>query len=244
MNGELESKKVVSVACGFQHTACVTEDGEVYTWGFGKNGALGHGDWNETALPKKVEKLSNIVKVECGIDYTICMDKDGKLYSWGSNRYGQLGVSGTNTYKHNKPSLIHLPHGVSKVVDFSCGEEHSALLTDKGEVFTWGYGNDGQLGHQDRSNLNTPRKLNFSSGIAKVACGGGHTGIITQSDGKLFLFGRGRDGQLGRGGEVESVAAYRTEPKQVVSLEKDQKVAVEDIALGSNHCLALAVKRI
>jgi alpha-tubulin suppressor-like RCC1 family protein len=83
------------------------------------------------------------VKIDCGIDYTICMDRNGKLYSWGSNRYGQLGMTGTNTYKVNKPVKIHLPHGVSSVVDFSCGEEHSALLTVSGDVYTWGYGNDG-----------------------------------------------------------------------------------------------------
>lgn len=46
VGGLLESKKVVSVSCGFQHTACLTEDGEVYTWGLGKNGALGHGNWD------------------------------------------------------------------------------------------------------------------------------------------------------------------------------------------------------
>jgi alpha-tubulin suppressor-like RCC1 family protein len=43
----------------------------------------------------------------------------------------------------NTPNNVNLPHGISIVSDFSCGEEHSALLTDKGEVFTWGYGNDG-----------------------------------------------------------------------------------------------------
>jgi hypothetical protein len=58
------------------------------------------------------------------------------------------------------------------------------------------------------------------------------------------MFGRGRDGQLGRGGEVESIAAYRTQPKQVVSLVKNQNAIVEDLALGSNHCIALAVKKI
>jgi hypothetical protein len=58
------------------------------------------------------------------------------------------------------------------------------------------------------------------------------------------MFGRGRDGQLGRGGEVESIAAYRTQPKQVVSLVKDKNAIVEDLALGSNHCIALAVKKI
>ena len=69
----------------------------MYTWGFGKNGALGHGDWDIVEIPKKIENLSNIIKIKCGIDYTIAMDKDGKLYSWGSNRYGQLGVQGTNS---------------------------------------------------------------------------------------------------------------------------------------------------
>jgi len=71
------------------------------------------------------------------------MDKDGKIYSWGSNRYGQLGITGTNTYKVNIAVEIKLPHEVSRVIDFSCGEEHCAFLSDKGEVFTWGYGNDG-----------------------------------------------------------------------------------------------------
>jgi alpha-tubulin suppressor-like RCC1 family protein len=86
--------------------------------------------------------------------------------------------------------------------------------------------------------------LNFDQKISKVVCGGGHTGIITDGTGHLYLFGRGRDGQLGRGGEIESIAAYRTQPKQVISLVRDQNAIVEDIALGSNHCIALAVKKI
>ena len=84
------------------------------------------------------------MKIDCGLDYTLCMDKNGNIYSWGSNRYGQLGITGTNTYKQNLPVQMHFPHGIkSKIIDFSCGEEHSALLTTDGEVFTWGYGNDG-----------------------------------------------------------------------------------------------------
>ena len=87
---------------------------------------------------------------------------------------------------------IHLPPNV-KVVDFSCGEDHSAILTDQGEVFTWGYGNDGQLGHKDRTNLNSPKKLQFPQKISKVVCGGGHTGVVSVNN-DLYLFGRGRDG--------------------------------------------------
>ena len=52
-----------------------------------------------------------------------------------------------------------LPHGIGKVVDINCGDEHSALLTEDGKVYTWGYGNDGQLGHKDKTNLNSPKLL-------------------------------------------------------------------------------------
>lgn len=90
-----------------------------------------------------MEGLGKIVRIDCGMDYTMALDSEGKLYSWGSNRYGQLGTTQANINKHNAPALMHLPHGAGKVVDISCGEEHSAFLNDKGEAFTWGYGNDG-----------------------------------------------------------------------------------------------------
>jgi alpha-tubulin suppressor-like RCC1 family protein len=82
----------------------LTEVGEVYTWGLGKNGALGHGNWDQVDLPKKVEGLKDIVKIDSGIDYTIALDKNGHLYSWGSNRYGQLGTTLANINKHNTPT--------------------------------------------------------------------------------------------------------------------------------------------
>jgi len=56
------------------------------------------------------------------------------------------------------------------------------------------------------------------------------------------MLGKARDGQLGRGGEIESNAG-RTEPKEVNFFSK-QNLAVEEIALGNNHCLALSVKKI
>ena len=34
----IEGKKVLQVSCGFKHTACITEDGELYTWGSNKQG--------------------------------------------------------------------------------------------------------------------------------------------------------------------------------------------------------------
>jgi alpha-tubulin suppressor-like RCC1 family protein len=40
--------------------------------------------------------------------------------------------------------MMHFAHAIKgKVTDLACGEEHSALLTQDGEVFTFGYGMDG-----------------------------------------------------------------------------------------------------
>lgn len=44
--------------------------------------------------------------------------------------------------------------------------------------------------------------------------------------GNLYLWGRGRDGQLGRGGELESIAAYRTTPQYVESLPEGSVLQV------------------
>ena len=76
------------MACGDKYTVCVTEEGHVYSWGYGRRGALGHGNTDSVAQPKKVDGLENIVRVECGTDHTIVLDNKGKLYSFGENTYG------------------------------------------------------------------------------------------------------------------------------------------------------------
>jgi len=69
-----------------------------------------------------------------------------------------------------------------------------------------------------------------------VACGNGHTACITDK-GELYLFGRGREGQLGREGMIESAASNRLIPTKVESLSKKRSVQV---ALGDYHTLVLA----
>ena len=76
------------VACGFKHTACITEDGELWTWGEGRHGQLGHSDFKSYGEPKKLELSVKVEKVLCGANHTIFMDSDRKLYAFGDNRYG------------------------------------------------------------------------------------------------------------------------------------------------------------
>ena len=49
----LAGKDVVRIACGSTHSAAITADGELYTWGRGNYGRLGHG--KQQSLHKMTE---------------------------------------------------------------------------------------------------------------------------------------------------------------------------------------------
>lgn len=110
-----------------------------------------------------------------------------------------------------------------KAVDVHCGFHHTALLTETGQVFTWGAGSKGQLGHENVSDsLWVPRlvsglygsSLGSGDRVTKVACGANHTLAFTAS-GLLFAFGSNARGQLGLGDRDD-----RFEPRQVILGEK------------------------
>jgi alpha-tubulin suppressor-like RCC1 family protein len=105
---------VVQVACGFQHSLALTDKGEVFTWGEGKYGALGHGDFSDKQIPEKVPGLSNIKKIKCGSEFSMALDDKGQIFVFGQNSYGQLGVQG-RTYKVNAPQKLALSRALGKV---------------------------------------------------------------------------------------------------------------------------------
>ena len=70
----------------------ITENGELYTWGCGLDGQLGHNSRSSRRQPTHVQglKLQNIQCVGCGGGHTVVADDKGKLYAFGNNRNGQL----------------------------------------------------------------------------------------------------------------------------------------------------------
>ena len=96
-------------------------------------------------------------------------------------------------------------------------------------------GKDGQIGNGTNEMTNSkPVEVEALRGknIVDIACGAGHTGALG-ADGTLYLWGRGRHGQLGRGDSKESVAFYKTSPLAV------EGVRVDGMALGADHTLVI-----
>lgn len=77
------------IACGETHTCAVSSNGDIYTWGGGQAGQLGHGDYLRQSLPIKVSNIKGQIKqVACGKRHTVILTEGGNIYSWGSNEYG------------------------------------------------------------------------------------------------------------------------------------------------------------
>ncbi|CAM9960393.1 unnamed protein product, partial [Heterosigma akashiwo] len=81
---------------GGQHAAVLTARGEVFTWGRGGFGRLGHGDAAPQKEPRRVAALArgrvHCVQVACGFAYTCAVSAAGALYTWGAGENGRLGL--------------------------------------------------------------------------------------------------------------------------------------------------------
>ena len=60
---------IVDMSCGSDHSACVGNNGNVFTFGMGLYGALGHGDIVSHPQPTRIEVLQGVsfAKVFCGV---------------------------------------------------------------------------------------------------------------------------------------------------------------------------------
>ncbi|KAJ1478845.1 regulator of chromosome condensation 1/beta-lactamase-inhibitor protein II [Baffinella frigidus] len=124
------------VACGDGFSACVTAAGELYTWGQGRDGRLGHGDSSDSIYPRKVE-CEGVVSVGLGHCHAIAVTRAGGVLAWGRGFAGQLGLGDGKS--HWKPERLDLsgvtpPLDDVRVVAAACGGSHSALLLASGEV--------------------------------------------------------------------------------------------------------------
>ena len=110
----LANHKVVDVVLGEYHTMALTDDGSVWTWGYGGKagffnwmyaqevGALGHGDIKPTFVPKRVkffkENNLKVEKIAAGNYHNAVICDNGNLYNWGVGLYGVLGNSDNAYY--------------------------------------------------------------------------------------------------------------------------------------------------
>uniref|UniRef100_A0A672PLJ3 Regulator of chromosome condensation (RCC1) and BTB (POZ) domain containing protein 1 n=1 Tax=Sinocyclocheilus grahami TaxID=75366 RepID=A0A672PLJ3_SINGR len=90
----LQSKVMVSIACGQTSSMAVADNGEVYGWGYNGNGQLGLGNNGNQLTPCRLIALQGfcVVQIASGYAHSLALTDEGLLYAWGANTYGQLGT--------------------------------------------------------------------------------------------------------------------------------------------------------
>ncbi|KAG6786052.1 hypothetical protein POTOM_007644 [Populus tomentosa] len=246
ISGPLEGLQVASVTCGPWHTALVTSTGQLFTFGDGTFGVLGHGNRENIAYPREVESLAGLrtIAVACGVWHTAAVVEvivthssssvsSGKLFTWGDGDKNRLG------HGDKEPKLK--PTCVPALIDYNfhkiaCGHSLTVGLTTSGHVFTMGSTVYGQLGNpyaDGKAPCLVEDKLSGES-VEEIACGAYHVAVLTSRN-EVYTWGKGANGRLGHG-DVED----RKTPTLVEAL-KDKHVKY--IACGANYSAAICLHK-
>uniref|UniRef100_A0A7N5JCU5 X-linked retinitis pigmentosa GTPase regulator n=1 Tax=Ailuropoda melanoleuca TaxID=9646 RepID=A0A7N5JCU5_AILME len=223
----LKPEKVKFAACGRNHTLVSTEGGKVYASGGNNEGQLGLGDTDERNSFHLISFFTSqrkIKQLSAGSNTSAALTEDGELFMWGDNSEGQIGLK--NITNVCVPQQVTVGKPISWI---SCGYYHSAFVTTEGELYTFGEPESGKLGlpKQLLVNHRMPQSVpGIPEKVVQVACGGGHTVVLTEK--AVYTFGLGQFGQLGLG-----TFLFETPVPKVIEHIKDLKIS--SIFCGENH---------
>ena len=200
----LTGVKAIS-AGGFQSIA-LKNDGTVWAWGSGQYGQIGDGSTTDRFTPVQVSGLTNVLAISAGENHTLALKSDGTVWAWGLNNLGQLGDGSTT----NRSTPVQVS-GLTNVLAISAGEFHSLALLNDGTVRGWGDNPFGEVGDGTSGNQRlTPVQVSGLTNVLAISAGG-HFSVALKSDGTVWAWGSGQNGQIGDGGSPTN----RSTPVQV-----------------------------
>eukprot|EP00434_Breviolum_minutum_P011886 symbB.v1.2.010487.t1/scaffold674.1/size176181/4 len=248
--GVPEESSVVAIAAGGSNSYILTEIGEVFVLGHlrslgGDPGHLRH-LWGCSRVSLELQ----VLQIAAGWRHCILLTKAGSVYAIGDDEHGQCAGNGTGQVP------VPLPEVQEGVLGVAAGACHSVAWCRGGQVFTWGHGGAGRLGHGDEGSQRTPVQVQALSELKVVhaRCGANFSVFVTLPQRALMFGGAGvrvwscggnQYGQLGHGDEIEEDRAHV--PK-VVDFHLDTFsaaqgthgiIAVEALECGAHHTLCL-----
>lgn len=180
---------VKSIGCGSYHSMIVVVGDLVYSCGLNNYGQLGLGDLKTRLYYNEVTSLSSkrIISLTGGVHHSLALSSSGEVFAFGRGDSGQLGSNEVSMKSAGdfceRPVRPTFPAG-TKLSSISCGGNHNLAITEKGEVYTWGYGDMNALGHGREDDEFLPKKINFEKAkiknikVTQVAGGGQHSAVI------------------------------------------------------------------
>lgn len=239
-------RSLLSVSGGSSHSACVTQSGQVYTWGSNRAYQLGTADQPDNAAPVEAEGI-HAISVACGYDFTVALGFDGTVYTWGFHQDitpRKVNLTGVTKIDAGQTDILALRtdgtvwqwtyggeprqvEGLSRIAEISAGGGYCLALTADGCVYAWGGNPYGQLGDGTTTSRQTPVRLPLIN-IVDISAGFSHS-LAVSYDGTTYAWGSNEFRQLGDGTKEN-----RSAPVQVKNLS-----GVVRVAAGNGCSMAL-----
>jgi len=187
--------------------SAITEEGDLYCWGYNSYGQVGNGTRKDQLTPVKV--LTDVKSISyCPYSYSssnnylsvLAITEKGDLYCWGNNRNGQIG----NGTKEDQLSPVKVLSNVKSVSVFSYKDGDVgyswiisiSAITEEGNLYCWGDNEDGQIGNGTKEDQLIPVKV--LTNVKSVPSAYGSAAAITEN-GDLYCWGDNRYGKVGNG---------------------------------------------
>ena len=184
------------VVVDWDFSVATKTDGTLWSWGKNNYGMLGHNNQTEYSSPKQIPGTTWGTTAEklATDDYGIkAIKTDGTLWLVGGNQSGNLGDNQPTNSHRSSP--IQIPGTWTHVSSSGQYSYNSAAIKSGGTLFTWGDNDNGQLGHNNRTQRSSPTQV---PGTTWSGFGTGmKTTFATKTDGTLWSWGYNTEGQLG-----------------------------------------------
>ncbi|CDW76606.1 UNKNOWN [Stylonychia lemnae] len=232
------------VACGTLHTHLLSQDGFVYSMGSNQDGRLGlslpYQELKSQTCPRLVETLHNIRSIAAGGAHSICIDQDYQTYGWGSAENGAIGMrlSSSSSPIKVRFDLANQGRGEIDIIDAHCGLKHSVFLSAKGDVYSCGNCERGQLGLGIMTLKEyNPSKMIFeikqNDSVRSISCGDYNSAFLTEQ-GLIYITGDNSMGQLAQGHLNQD---FSTRPILIETLVNKK---IKKLCLGGKQCSTLS----
>ncbi|KAM8861564.1 secretion-regulating guanine nucleotide exchange factor [Synchiropus picturatus] len=243
------SHRITSVACGWDFTLLLTDNGKLLVLGSNKFGQLGVGETvTHSADALAVESLGErVVSAAAGLRHSLAVTDAGHVFQWGTGLLSlakrALSPDPVPSHLNSKvPALVPGFEGM-RALTVKAGAAHCVCLTGDGELFLWGSNKHGELVGPELFRP-LPTRLNASCLCGEKATNvwSGWTHVVTQTEsGRVFTWGRQNYGQLGRPlSELSAETPTRRDALEVCHpAEVKTLFGATEIACGSEHNLAV-----
>jgi alpha-tubulin suppressor-like RCC1 family protein len=205
-------------------TAGGIKNGEIYMWGFNGSGRLGDNTTISRSSPVQVGSLNTWSKLSLGYDFCLAIKTDGTLWTWGRNSYGTCGQN--NSYTAGTGPRFSSPVQIGSDTNWAecaAGTNIAFAIKTSGSLWSWGFGNYGQLGQNDNVSRSSPTQIGGLLTWNKIVTGNSSTFAI-KTDNTLWVWGRNVAGSLGLNNTTET-----SSPTQVGALQNWSLIGINDV---------------